>query len=126
MVRIPTGMFVALVAALVLALGVPTVKALSTRLGGLKTCADQTAPGSAGTPINLDCSGGLASTLIIENDSTTCIRVGGLENLSATTGFSVGDGCPAGMVVTVDSRDAYAISTAVGTVTGVDVVWGMQ
>ena len=103
--------------------GPPVAKALSMPLGELKNCDNITI--NATTPVSSEtCMGGWGSMVTVQNESATCIRVGG-RAVAATTGLSVGSGCAAGTVVTVDAKRAWMISTS-GDVAGVDVVWGMQ
>jgi len=103
--------------------GPPAARALSMPLAQVKNCDNITI--NATTPVSSEtCMGGWGSSVTVQNESTTCIRVGG-SGVTATTGLSVGSGCAAGTVVTFDAKRAWMISTS-GDVTGVDVVWGLQ
>ena len=113
-----------LVAALVLLVGgPPAAMALSTPLGELKNCANITI--GATTPVSSKtCMGAAGSSIVVQNESTSCIRVGG-SGVTATTGLDVGSGCDAGPVVSFDAKVVYMLSVS-GDVPGVDVVWGNQ
>jgi hypothetical protein len=120
--RVPI-LFLVLTALVVGALVSPTVQALSTPLGDLQNCNNITV-GSSAVVSSDACMGGTGSSIVVQNESTSCIRVGG-PNVTATTGLSVGSGCAAGPVVTFDAKRVYMISVS-GSVSGVDVVWGHQ
>lgn len=113
----------ALIVALVVVFGGPPVAlALSAPLGDLKNCDNITVGAAVGH--SKTCMGTFGSSITVQNESATCIRVGGTA-VAATTGLSVGTGCAAGAVVTFDAKEVHFISSA-GDVTGVDIVWGMQ
>jgi len=99
----------------------PQVQALSTPLADLQNCANITV-GASTVVDSATCMGGTGSSIVVQNESTSCIRVGG-SGVTATTGLDVGSGCDAGPVVSFDARRVYMISVS-GDVTGVDVVWG--
>jgi hypothetical protein len=112
-----------LVAAIVFVFGGPPLAyALSAPLGDLKNCNDITV--SSAVLSSKTCMGSFGSSITVQNDSATCIRVGGTA-VTATTGLSVGTGCAAGAVVTFDAKEIHYISSG-ADVTGVDIVWGMQ
>jgi hypothetical protein len=112
-----------LVAAIVFVFGGPPLAhALSAPLGDLKNCDNITVGAAIGH--SRTCMSGFGSSIVVQNESATCIRVGG-TGVTTTTGLSVGSGCAAGQVVTFDAKEIHFISTA-GDVTGVDIVWGMQ
>lgn len=96
-------------------------QALSQSLAEAKNCADITI-GATAVPTTT-CMGGTGSSLIIQNESTSCIRVGG-SAVTASTGISVGDGCAAGQVISWDVKRAWLIREGGADVTGVDVAWG--
>lgn len=111
-------------AILALALAVvatPVAQALSTPLGALQNC-DNVTVGDGAVVSSQTCMGTTGSSIVIQNESASCIRVGG-SAVAATTGIQVGDGCAAGQVLSVDAKVVYMISES-GDVTGVDVVWG--
>lgn len=102
--------------------GPPVAKALSMPLAQVKNCDNITISSTAVS--SETCMGGWGSSVTVQNESATCIRVGG-SGVTTTTGLSVGSGCAAGTVVTFDAKRAWMISSG-ADVTGVDVVWGMQ
>lgn len=112
-----------LVAAIVFVFGGPPLAhALSAPLGDLKNCDNITVGAAVGH--SKTCMGSFGSSITVQNDSATCIRVGG-TGVTTTTGLSVGTGCAAGAVVTFDAKEIHYISSG-ADVTGVDIVWGMQ
>ena len=113
--------FLVLVALVVGAVVSPAVQALSTPLSDLQNC-DNITVGAGAVVSSATCMGGTGSSIVVQNESTSCIGVGG-SAVAATTGLDVGSGCDAGPVVTFDARRVYMISVS-GDVTGVDVVWG--
>lgn len=62
-----------------------------------------------------------ASSMCIENVSTTCVQVGG-PGITSTTGLAVGSGCSAGQVFCADVKRMFCAASA-GTVS-VDVMYG--
>jgi hypothetical protein len=112
-----------LVAAIVFVFGGPPLAhALSAPLGDLKNCDNITV--SSAVLSSKTCMGSFGSSITVQNDSATCLRVGG-TGVTTTTGLSVGTGCAAGAVVTFDAKEIHYISSG-ADVTGVDIVWGMQ
>lgn len=102
--------------------GPPAAKALSMPLSQLKNCDNITI---SSTPVSSEtCMGGWGSNVSVQNESTTCIRVGG-PGITSTTGYSVGSGCASGAAISVDAKRFWMISSG-ADVTGVDVVWGVQ
>lgn len=93
--------------------------ALSTPLSDLQ---DTTVVcGATGDPELIAPSG--ASSICVENVSTTCVQIGG-SAVSTTTGIAIGSGCAGGQVFCADAKRMWCESTS-GNVS-VDVVWGSQ
>ncbi len=115
---------------LVVALGAREARALANPIGGLldvnvsvgAVTAMDTNSCAAGDPCISTGAGTGASSIVVQNESTTCIRVGG-PNVSASRGFSVGSGCAMGSAATIDGRRFWMISTS-GTVNNVTLTWG--
>lgn len=113
----------AFVSLIVGALVAPVAQALSTPLSGLKNC-DNITVGASAVVSSKTCMGETGSSILVQNESTSCIRVGG-PGVTATTGVSIGDGCAGGKTFGFDGRVLHMISVS-GDVAGVDVVWGLQ
>ena len=97
---------------------------LSTPIGQLQNAA-VVCPGSgAAAPIRVPADGSNAASMMIYNSSTTCVRVGG-SAVTSVTGVPIGSGCDGGVAMSVDAREAFCISSAVGTVT-VQALFGKQ
>lgn len=118
-----SSIFLVVVGLVVGAIVTPQAMALATSLAELKNC-DNVTVGASQAVSTATCVSGTGSSLIIQNESASCIRVGG-SGVTASTGIQVGDGCAAGQVVSIDARRAWMISES-GDVTGVDVAWGEQ
>ena len=116
-----THIFLVVVGLVVGAVVTPSAMALSQSMADVKNCNNVTV-GDSAVVATTTCMGGTGSPLVIQNESTSCIRVGGSAD-TASTGISVGDGCAAGQVISWDAKRAWMISES-GDVTGVDVAWG--
>jgi len=104
-----------LVAALVFVFGGPPLAhALSAPLGDLKNCDNITV--SSAVLSSKTCMSGFGSSITVQNDSATCIRVGG-PTLTVTSGFEVGSGCRDGVGVSLDAKsDIYVMDDGGGTI----------
>lgn len=79
-------------------------------------------PGSASSATRVPAAGTAASAITIVNTSATCVQVGGI-GVTSVTGGGVGAGCGLGTAFAFDAKEAYCVSSAVGTVT-VQVLYG--
>lgn len=102
--------------------GPPAARALSMPIAQLKNCDNITVSSTAVS--SEACMGGWGSNISVQNESTTCIRVGG-SGVTTTTGFSVGVGCASGAAISIDAKRLWLISSG-ADVTGVDIMWGAQ
>lgn len=79
---------------------------------------------SASTATNLlENASDIVESIYVANDSTTCVRIGG-DDVTSSTGASIGDGCRDGAGMAIDTRHAWCLSTS-GSVT-VDVLGGRR
>lgn len=94
-----------------------TLPALSNPLSDLQdTTVDC---GATGDPEIIAPSG--ASSMCVQNTSTTCVHLGG-SAVTTATGVDIGDGCAGGQVFCADAKRMWCESAA-GTIT-VDVIFG--
>lgn len=106
--------------ALFVLLGAFGALALDAPLSELK---DAEVACSASTPTPIEAAGTRAESMMLANDSATCVRIGG-SAVTATTGIAIGDGCTGGRTISLDVKKAYCLSTS-GTIT-IDTLYGVR
>lgn len=75
--------------------------------------------GATGDPELIAPSG--ASSICVQNTSTTCVHLGG-STVTTTTGLAIGDGCAGGQIFCADAKRMWCESAS-GSI-DVEVVWG--
>lgn len=113
----PAIFFAAVVVTLV-ALAAPRVVALSQPIRDLKNTAV-----TCGASATLISPTGGASSMLLQNSSTTCVRVGG-SGVTTSTGVSIGSGCPAGQVIGVDATRGWC--AAESSTVAIQILYGVN